>query len=537
MTAGNVPSARQFSGGSSKPTVLFFTDNGAGLGHLTRQLAVATRAEGRFQSVFLTMSLGYPLLRHAGIPCEYFPSYSLLGLSKSDWSHHLRARLAEMLEATAAKVVVVDHVSPPASFGELRRQMAHVRFVWARRGLWREGANRGSLRLSADFDVVVEPGDIAAPIDVGATAEKRSGVVPIDPIVLTEPGAYLPREMAREELGLSAEGRAVLLQVGDSSPKRLRSLLAHLRDVVAEVAGDNPIHLFAPLHPLHGSDWREVPGITMSRVYPIARYYRAFDAIVSNSGYNSFHEVVLSGIPALFVSRESRIDDQARRGRFAALCGRAHWLPTFEDERLKEIVSRLLSPGEALVASATAEKLGSMAGARQLADILSEMANSPAPTAVEGSAVAGSPQGALPPIPSLGGGLPSQSSGPILVIALEHSEREIAALASDITSLRESHTPRATIVLATAAAAPQVLSQARVIFEGVMPEKEWSQVRPGRDYRDFLHNRVEGLKQRYGPSLTLTLKPGDRVSEWVDEYIRSSDANSTPSEIGRDPAG
>src|SRR5690606_979413 len=117
MTANSAKSNR-----SVPPAVLFFTDNGKGLGHVTRLLATARQARSRFRPVFLTLSLGYETLRSEGIPAECFPAYHQLGLTKAEWVPLLKARLAEVIRDVGARVVVVDHVTPPMSFEQLRSE-------------------------------------------------------------------------------------------------------------------------------------------------------------------------------------------------------------------------------------------------------------------------------------------------------------------------------------------------------------------------------------------------------------------------------
>jgi hypothetical protein len=52
---------------------------------------------------------------------------------------------------------------------------------------------------------------------------------------------------------------------------------------------------------------------------PIAPYYKAFDVLVSAAGYNSFHEILAAGVPAVFVPQEDAgRDQQIQRAQFAA---------------------------------------------------------------------------------------------------------------------------------------------------------------------------------------------------------------------------
>jgi UDP-N-acetylglucosamine:LPS N-acetylglucosamine transferase len=67
-----------------------------------------------------------------------------------------------------------------------------------------------------------------------------------------------------------------------------------------------------------------IPGAHVIKVYPVSRYLRGFDLVISASGYNSFHELIGFGIPSVFVPNTSTgLDDQVARARFAAAAGAA----------------------------------------------------------------------------------------------------------------------------------------------------------------------------------------------------------------------
>ena len=131
------------------------------------------------------------------------------------------------------------------------------------------------------------------------------------------------------------------------------------------------MHLFAPLHPLH-SEWKSpVNGVIMRAVYPMAKFFGAFDGVVSTAGYNSFHETVASGLPAVVVSRDAnQLDDQARRAEFVELCGRGFFAPSVNDPRFRNAVERMLADGEDTIASSVTKELGEFDGAAQFADLI-----------------------------------------------------------------------------------------------------------------------------------------------------------------------
>ena len=70
------------------------SSNGVGLGHLTRQLAVAERLPAGWHPTFLTMSYGASLLQAAGHLALFTPHHKALGIDQSEWNLHLEEELA-----------------------------------------------------------------------------------------------------------------------------------------------------------------------------------------------------------------------------------------------------------------------------------------------------------------------------------------------------------------------------------------------------------------------------------------------------------
>ncbi|HJQ92333.1 MAG TPA: hypothetical protein VJ950_11545 [Acidimicrobiia bacterium] len=476
----------------AEPSVLFYSDNGLGLGHLTRQAAIASQSRGAFRPLFLTMSAGYTLLRKMGLPAEYFPSYGRLGITKRQWEPLLAKRLLETLQLSRAGVVVVDHVSPPMIFHHLRNIAPGVRLVWVRRGLWQPGKNAGSLANNDHFDLVIEPGDLAAPVDQGATVALRHKTIRTEPVVLTDPAAFLSRDHARDHLGLPRSGRAVLINLGDADPTEIARFIDHTAAVIRDAAPDE-IHLFAPLHPLHGEEIPRTEGVTMAPIYPIAPDLNAFDAVVSTSGYNSFHEIMGSGLPAVFIPhRGASIDDQRRRAEFAALTGRAHWVPDVFDPSLRTSIERMLRPGEPAIARRTTEILGGLNGAREIADILAELA-------AESSKSSSTIVGADPDAELKGPGpLWKETGERELVIAVQHNDEQLLDLA-------EAHLAGAEgSIYLVRDGNPKALYDRGAVFESIMSREEWTSL--GRSgYSHYLDARIAGVEERY--STTRTIDP------------------------------
>lgn len=461
------------------PNVIFYTDNGMGLGHLTRQSAVALQAQQRFNPYFLTMSAGYQLPRRLGIATEYFPSYGRLGLDRSEWENLFVGRMIEAIVATRATAMVVDHVSPPRVFQRLRERTHGVTYIWSRRGMWQPERNRHVLELASTFDIVVEPGDYASPIDQGPTAEDRSNVVITPPVVLVQPDEYLDRDAARDLLGLPATGRCILLNLGDTDPSQVGRLIRRARDVIRGLTNE-PMHLFAPLHPLHGDRIPRIRGVHQRPVYPVAKFFNAFDGVVSTSGYNSFHELVVSGLPVVFVPHQhARIDDQFRRAEFASMTGRAQWVPSLMDASFISAARRMLRPIEPKAARATATALGPADGAAVFASLIADIAQRPSSE--------GSP-----------GGRPAPKSLSPLVhrvaivdaTRLSDDELKIFADGLDDDAIRS-------IAVLIQDADPAPLYDLGVVFESTLSGSELNYLAPST-HSSYVRARLERMRSRYG---------------------------------------
>ena len=66
----------------------------------------------------------------------------------------------------------------------------------------------------------------------------------------------------------------------------------------------------------------KIPGVMHRTLYPASDYLGAVDLMVTNAGYNSFHECVFGGIPSIFVPNQApEMDDQNLRATYAYASG------------------------------------------------------------------------------------------------------------------------------------------------------------------------------------------------------------------------
>lgn len=77
---------------TNRPRILLVASNGAGMGHLTRQAAVALSASKADPTLF-SLSVALPVTRPLGLEGEYCPSAEHEWMPVVHWHGYLRDRL------------------------------------------------------------------------------------------------------------------------------------------------------------------------------------------------------------------------------------------------------------------------------------------------------------------------------------------------------------------------------------------------------------------------------------------------------------
>ncbi len=321
--------------------VMYVSSNGFGMGHLTRLMAMASRRSSGVDAYVVSMSRAVPVVAGMGLDFEYIPSRDDLGIGARRWRAVFADRFAEVLARERPQVVVFDGVHPYEGVLESRSVLPDVRLVWSRRAMWRPGLGVRQLRSSGVFDVVVEPGELAASMDAGATVG-RTDAVPVGPVTLLDDSDLLPREQAAAELGIDPSRPAALVTLGVGSIKDVESDVGR---VVRGLTAVPELQVVVTRPAIATRDAGLPDGVVGVSVYPIARHLRAFDLAVAAAGYNSFHELVGFGVPTAFVAnRSTGRDDQPARARWAQAAGVGLDVPQLDAAGVDRVVRELGDP-------------------------------------------------------------------------------------------------------------------------------------------------------------------------------------------------
>jgi UDP:flavonoid glycosyltransferase YjiC (YdhE family) len=295
---------------------LFVSQNGTGVGHVVRQIAIARKLAAEHDCLFLTMSQAIAFISAWGFPVEYFPSSVYSGVSHTDWEFWLRKKIDLTLDAWSIDCVVFDGNVPYAAVTEATAARRDVASVWIRRGMWPDSeVDRKRLRSQIYFDMVLEPLDFADEVDTGPTMELRETVHTVPPIQLLEREELLSREDACAALGIAPDKLNVLVQLGSGNNRDIQSLRETVERTLRTVPEARIYNLRWPISDMPVLDTRSRADLEL---FPASRFFNAFDFSVAAAGYNTAHEVLGFGLPTVFVPNETEgMDNQAGRSAYA----------------------------------------------------------------------------------------------------------------------------------------------------------------------------------------------------------------------------
>ncbi|MCK7616051.1 hypothetical protein [Roseibium sediminicola] len=350
--------------------VLFLSSNGVGLGHLSRQLAIATRLSAGVVPVFHTQSYGIALVRQFGIAGLWHQHHANNGLDIEDWNIALGLEVAALEKRLEPSAIIVDSPVVFTGFGTVLQESTAQK-IWVRRGFWPE-QHRRFLENARWFDTIIEPADLAQEFDAGPTTDQRSEVVSVPPVLLVNPYQRQPAHAARRILDVQEASRVVALQLGNSFGDRTQALRQKLIDVLL----DFPVEILDLKSPLERSQnpITDTGRVKPVNIYPSFALSKAFDAFITAPGYNSFHECILGGMPTLFVPNTApEMDRQDLRANWSVDKGLALSMDfDASQEEIRMKIGQLLSPEFANQVSTRSDDVNWTNGALDIAALLSK---------------------------------------------------------------------------------------------------------------------------------------------------------------------
>ncbi|TKD70975.1 glycosyltransferase [Pseudalkalibacillus hwajinpoensis] len=302
--------------------ILFVPTNGAGLGHLTRLLAIARRVKRIDPSkkiIFHTTSSAMHLILQEGFLGYHLPSKMLFPkeMSAKQWNGMLRDHLETVISIHQPETIVFDGAFPYAGLVASMRKKDGLRKIWVKRGQHKEGKAELVESKESEFDEVYVPGEAG-----GENSLRKEGMKTYcEPVLYLDREELKDRESVRRQWNIPEGMKMVYVQLGAGKINDIHSTISILlnellkREDVFVVIGESIIGNRMDL---------KMDRVLTLRDYPNSIYFNAFDLIVTATGYNTFHEVMYFGVPSILIPNENtKTDDQVARANIAGNAGAA----------------------------------------------------------------------------------------------------------------------------------------------------------------------------------------------------------------------
>lgn len=322
-------SAGRVSNTTAKPQntlkLLSVVPNGVGLGHITRMMALAAalKSQRNTEVTFWCFSRAAEILQAAGYPIVLRQTAAHLKAHPPDWRAFETQEFALLLQTLKPDIVAYDGAMiDPFVFDALRMPgCGKSAFLWVRRGMLAPDSDPLFMENEQFCDLILEPGDLAVAVDQGPTRTRKADKRGFCRSYETKPvslavgmPAYTPRE-AKKRMALG-RGKHCLVSLGGAFGD-----WDALESALVSQAQKHKIKLIWAQSPLAAPPQSQ--GTLVRRLFPLSRYLPGIDGVVTATGYNSFHELMLTyDKPVLFApTNHIRMDDQVARANYAAQQG------------------------------------------------------------------------------------------------------------------------------------------------------------------------------------------------------------------------
>jgi UDP:flavonoid glycosyltransferase YjiC (YdhE family) len=335
---------------TSNRNVVFFSTNGSGIGHLTRVMAVAKRLSNNVQPVIVTTSKAIRWVAQEGFFVEHIPDTREMMAEKNGWNDFLYRRLFDILTFYEAKAFVFDGNFPYQGVVDVISDLEHLRSFWIRRGMWKEdsgGSAEKALARQKFFDFVIQPTDFAQSKDKGMQPNQSGILKEVAPIVYLNSEELIEAEQAKKELDLDLNKKSVFVQLGsgnyvDVTPS-YKCAIEHLKSY-------SDVEIVLGKSPITRDNFADQENVVIIEAYPISKYFKAFDFLISATGYNTFHECMTFGVPAIFIPvvgalTPDTLEDTTPRAVFAESLGLCLHVTLNDEIALKSAIDAMLTGG------------------------------------------------------------------------------------------------------------------------------------------------------------------------------------------------
>jgi len=345
----------------NQKTYLFLAINGAGLGHLTRCLAIAKKVKAESEAseiIFVTTSVAVQLVHQHGFLCYHIPPFGLNSdVTSRKWNRFFGDSLSKIVRLHCPDVLVFDGTYIYRGLRRVMEQFPFVKYIWIRRGGGKERLGVQFREMESLFSQVIIPGEI----DVDSAETLGQKITRIPPVLICGKSEMLGRTQARERLGVAEDKIAVYLQLGAGNINDINTLEASIKRFFATRDKYQLIVARSPISIKNTGSY----SVGELKDFPNSIYFNAFDIAISACGYNSVAELVSHQVPSILLPNTSTgLDDQVRRAQLAAVNRYIKVMLDFDEQLFSNNIEELVTVGRSTGEDSSGFSNGAIEAAR-----------------------------------------------------------------------------------------------------------------------------------------------------------------------------
>ena len=330
---------------ANRDCIVFFPTNGVGFGHFTRLLAIARslrKISPETELVFFTTMPTLQILANEGIVCYHMPSrYRYADMKASTWNSICEEMLNFVFSVHRPRAFIFDGAFPyRGMLNGIRIHDEGLLKVWVRRGTFKQGSSNIPKESIGFFDAVIRPGD-SSPQDYSEEMNHGVPIIRTNPILLHPSGDEVESDI-RERFGIPEFSTLCYVQLGAGKINDISSEISITIDALSRFE-----HVYTIIGESMIGERINLPSerVRVLRDYPNSQYFSQFDFSIIAGGYNSYHEVIDSGLPSIcFPNMKTGRDDQLARASVAREAGAMVVIEDRNPDSINLAISRLVDP-------------------------------------------------------------------------------------------------------------------------------------------------------------------------------------------------
>lgn len=320
--------------------ILFYAINGVGLGHLSRQYAIARKLRELLKKQNLSADIRMLTTSEADYLVQDFPVYKLpsaamLKTMETGRPHH-EFKLEgchfvyQLVSRFQPDILVLD-TQPEGAFKEFAfvRDYAQMRVLIQRHVRSDHPEVKTYLEHLNLYDLLLIPDQESQeslyPLPLNFQGQRNF----IGTVSLAEPGGLSAQEL-RDQFGFHKEWPIVYVSAGGGGDRESRAYLDQLLLNLSQ----RELYVLAGYGPLHQGTMIYRSNLIPLREPLIHRYFTGLDYAISAAGYNTYQELLGAGVPTLFYHQQRGLDQQSQRIQLGLEAGWHGILNGFEEQDL-----------------------------------------------------------------------------------------------------------------------------------------------------------------------------------------------------------